>query len=202
MSGQQLVWNRNVIKESIQVARMNWAAWRDVYEHGGTVQTNPLLTNENKFASFCQEYSVSRTIRKGTRNEFRRSLIKRIPVAIREDSGRALDELEQKLRLQFGTHNGTRRMISVLSKVAAFVRPEQFVPWDSYAKRGLKTVLALKGGFETYAAYLQAFDVAWNGASGRQLRQWRGAQNKLEQEHRFLRRVFDICLMKFGGRIL
>lgn len=196
-----------LIMELIQVARENWQGWRDVFEHGGPISTSPLLADPARFASFCREYSVSRTIRRGAQNEFRLALLEQpqFGEAVQDDTGHALDKLESDLRLHFGTYKGTRRMVSVLSKVAAFVRPDRFVAWDRYAKKGVNVVLGrgASSPFDTYAEYLTAFDQAWNGQPGQQIRDYMtsfGTQRAVESEPRFLRRVLDIYLMKCGGR--
>ena len=98
-------------------------------------------------------------------------------------------------------------MISVLSKVAAFIRPDRFVAWDGYAKKGVNIVLGRTASapFDSYADYLGAFDTAWNGHPGQQIRGYMRRVNPhsaLEREPRFLRRVLDVCLMKCGGREL
>jgi hypothetical protein len=197
------------IKESVQIARKNWGGWRDVFEHCGPLSTNPLLADPARFGSFCREYSVSRTIRRGTQNEFRLALLDPLQLlkAIHDDSGHALDELEGNLRRRFGTHDGTRRMVSVLSKVAAFVRPERFVAWDRYARKGTNIVLGrgASSPFKTYADYLAAFDQAWNCQPGQEIRDYLirvGPHDAVESEPRFLRRVLDVYLMKSGGREL
>lgn len=197
--------HRNLILHSSRVARQNWKAWRVVFEHRGTIATNPLLGDAKRFSSFCKEYSVARTLRRGTQNEFRLSLIESLSELIRDDSGRALDKLEAELRPRFGTHGGTRRIVSVLSKVAAFVRPERFVAWDSYGKKGVNIVLGRSANFpfHSYAEYLTAFDQVWNGQRGQQIRDFATtdrARISIEREPRFLRRVLDVCLMKCGGR--
>jgi hypothetical protein len=198
-----------LILESIQVARKNWNGWRDVFEHCGPLASSPLLADPFRFASFCKEYSVSRTIRRGTQNEFRLALAEppQFGEAIHDDTGHALDKLESDLRRRFGTHDGTRGIVSVLSKVAAFVRPERFVAWDRYAKKGVNIVLGRSASspFNTYADYLAAFDHAWNGRPGQQIRDCLkrvGARGAVESESRFLRRVLDVYLMKCGGREL
>lgn len=197
------------IRRSIRVARKNWKAWRDVFEHRSTIATNPLLSDAKRFASFCKEYSVARTIRRGRQDEFRRSLIGSLPEVVRDDSGRALVRLEEELRRRFGaksrarTHGGPNRIVSVLSKVAAFVRPDQFVAWDTYGKKGVKRVLGRTQEFQSYAEYLDAFDQVWNGQWGQQIRYLVAtvpARSSFEREPRFLRRVLDVCLMKHGGR--
>lgn len=198
-----------LILESICIARANWNEWSDVFEHRGPMSTNPLLADRARFASFCKDYSVSRTIRRGTQNEFRLSLMEppQFEDAIHDDAGHALDQLESDLRRRFGTHEGTRRMVSVLSKVAAFVRPERFVAWDSYAKRGVNIVLGrgVSSPFADYADYLAAIDQAWNDHLGHQIEDYltrSGTNGAVESEPRFLRRVLDVCLMKCGGREL
>lgn len=194
------------IQSSLKTARRNWNNWRNVYEYAGSVRTNPLLSEPGRrFAQFCKEYSVHRTIRAGTQNEFRLTLIEMLPAAIRDDSGQTLDQLECRVRPSFGTHNGTRRMISVISKVAAFVRPEKFVAWDRYAKKGLNVVFGRtpNASFESYADYLQTFGEVWSGELGDRIRRYMrklGAKSTIEKEAQFQRRVLDVALMKCGGR--
>jgi hypothetical protein len=193
------------ILSAIQIARRNWSDWRDVFEHGTPVRANPLLANQIRFAFFCKDYSVGRTIRKGSQNDFRVELCSPpFSEAIRDDSGRALDRLETSLRTRFGTHDGRNRIISVLSKVAAFLRPERFAAWDRYAKRGVNIARGRSPScqFNTYADYLAEFDNVWNGATGQEIRGYaisKGAQG-VEAEPRFLRRVLDVHLMRCGGR--
>jgi len=95
--------------------------------------------------------------------------------------------------------------MSVLSKVAAFVRPERFVAWDGFAKKGVNIVLesTASAKFNTYADYLAAFDRAWDGQPGQEIRDYvtrNGAQCAVESQPRFLRRVLDVYLMMRGGR--
>jgi hypothetical protein len=195
----------DLILKSIQLARKNWCDWCDVFEHKGSVKTNPLLADSHRFASFCKEYSVGRTIRRGAREQLRLVLVEKLRRATLDGTGRSLDELEEKLRPRFGTHGGTRRIISLLSKVAALLRPDRFVAWDTYAKRGVNIVLgrSASSGFDTYAEYLEAFDRAWGGPPGQQIRGYvmtNGTDSEVEREPCFQRRVLDMYLMKSGGR--
>jgi hypothetical protein len=195
----------NLVEGSIQVARTNWNKWLDVFEHGEPICTNPLLVKPELFASFLAEYSVGRTIRHGTHDEFRCALASQASDATRDDSGVALDALETDLRKRFGAHDPPRSILSALSKVAAFVRPERFVAWDRYARKGLAKVL---GGapsikFDSYALYLEAFDRVWKGEPGQKIADYVkrvGAESPVEGELRFQRRVLDVYLMKCGDR--
>jgi hypothetical protein len=200
--------NDSVIVESIQIAQGNWNKWRTVFEHG-SLSGNPLLINPDLFAAFLGEYSVNRTIRAGAHEQFRQALAAesgQFPEAIRDDAGQGIDKLEEYLRPSFGTHDGKNRLVSALSKVAAFVRPERFVAWDRYAKRGVNVVLGLSASapFNAYADYLATFDKAWNGQPGQGIRDYvaRNAARGIDSQPRFLRRVLDVYLMKRGGRKL
>jgi hypothetical protein len=194
------------LRSSLTIARTNWTYWRDVYEDTGPVSANPLFAEPGRrFAAFCKEYSVHRTIRAGTQNDFRLILIKLLPAALCDDSGKSLDQVELRVRPNFGTHNGTRRMISVISKAAAFLRPERFVAWDRFARKGLNIISGRNpnASFEDYADYLHAFDETWNDELGERIRRYitrSNAHSPIEMESRFQRRVLDVALMKCGDR--
>ena len=195
----------NAILAATCLARKNWSDWQDVFEHSGPITTNPLFA-ERRFGEFCRDYSVGRTIRKGTRDDFR-ELRKELPVATKDDTGRALDKLESRLRERFSTGNGERRLISVVSKTSAFVRPERFVAWDRFAKQGANIALGRGQSlqFHDYAEYLAAFDRIWNDERGEAIREYAAKQRRgsgVEREPRFLRRVLDVHLMILGGRQL
>ena len=194
------------IPKLIEQAQKNWERWNDVFEHDGPIDKNPVLADGARFASFCAEYSVHRTIWKGKRDEFRQKLIgsSKFSEAIQDCTGDSLDKLEQDLRPDFGSKRGKNRLTSVLSKVAAFVRPERFVAWDRFAKTGLNSVLGRRPSspFNTYSEYLAAFDRVWDGQEGKHIKAYvaKGGHAEVEGANRFLRRVLDLYLMKCGGR--
>jgi len=192
--------NAAFVSKAIRIARKNWRAWQADFEGGGVL----LLSDQSRFNAFCTEYGVGRTIRAGTRDALRERLSERLREALRDDTGDGLDLLEQELRPEFGTRQGRGRMISVLSKMAAFVRPERFVAWDSFARRGVNVVLgrAISYPFRTYAEYMAALDLVWHGHLGKRIRRCvrDHAQNAVERKAQFQRRVLDVCLMIRGGR--
>lgn len=196
------------INDALHIARKNWRDWRDVYEHSGPISRNPLLAEPGiRFGSFCKEYSVHRTIRAGTQQTFRRELARSQAFleAIQNGSGHDLDVIEPTLRERFGTHDPPRRMISVLSKVAAFLKPERFVAWDQYAKKGVNVLIGGRANraFNSYADYLAAFETVWNGEPGKMIREFiirNDRQGDIETQTRFLRRILDVYAMKCGGR--
>lgn len=196
--------SQNDLRSSVAIAHTNWRYWRDVYEHQGSIQSNPLFVELGRFAKFCKEYSVHRTIRAGTQDIFRQTLAPRLHTAVNRDCGHGIDLLEAELRPHFGTRNGARSMLSVFSKVAAFVKPERFIAWDRYAKDGLRRIREHNRAkqFANYAEYLLAIDDAWNGDLGEDIRQYlaQNHERTIEKELRFQRRVLDVALMKLGGR--
>ncbi len=199
------------VEQAIRTVReITWADWKDAFQHNGSISTNPILADPVRFNRFCWKWRVGRTIRKGTRTEFRRRLLhsEKFEEAIRDDSGHLLLELEKNLRAEFGTRkrNGVCSIVSILSKIAAFVRPERFVAWDRFAKRGLNVVLGrpVNARFDNYVQYLADFERVWEGPHGERIREMtnEAPQQPLETEPHFQRRVLDLYLMIQGGRRL
>jgi hypothetical protein len=201
------VLDNQLLSKLTERARQNWEHWRDSFEHAGPISQIPVLADGARFRSFLADYYVGRTIRKGKHDEFRRELVNsgKFEAAICDESGQSLDRLEAELRPRFGSKDGKNRLTSVLSKLAAFIRPERFVAWDRFAKKGLNIVQGRSASFQfrTYSDYLSAFDAAWKGQPGMEIRDYVtkvDVQSKLEREARFQRRVLDMYLMECGGR--
>ena len=194
-----------VKRECVEIAMGNWQDWQEVYEHKAKPQDNPVLAKPSRFKRFYMEYSVHRTIRKGRHNDFRKHLAKWIHKVIADDTGHTLDKFEKSCRRRFGTFDGKRKMISVISKVAAFVRPERFIAWDESARAGVNLGLgqAKSAQFESYACYLAGVDRVWEEYAEElikaEVRKYKPAKPLLMREA-FLRRVFDVSLMSCGGR--
>jgi hypothetical protein len=196
-----------LLPKLLERARQNWEQWRDVFEHGGPISQNPVLANSTRFRSFLADYYAGRTIRKGKHDELRLVLLnsKEFEAATRDGSGQSIDKIELVLRPSFGSKDGKNRLTSVLSKLAAFFNPERFVAWDRFAKRGLNIVKhrSASSQFKTYSEYLSAFDTVWEAKEGKDIRDFLdngGAQNNVEREARFQRRILDMYLMECGGR--
>lgn len=190
--------------DCVEVARRNWCNWRDVFEHKRNDGVSPLFNTE-RFAAFCSEYSVGRTVRKGTRDKLRELLARSavFSAAMRQGEGRALDDFEKNLRKAFGTHRGERRITSILSKIAAFNRPEKFIAWDRFAREGLRVVSWPDANhIDNYEEYLSAVNTVWSGELGTRIKKYckTHARNRIELEACFQRRVLDVCLMYYGGR--
>jgi hypothetical protein len=197
----------DMLPKCLKVVEKNWSDYRDEFEHDGDIATNPLLKTNGRFSFFCREYSVGRTIRSGTHDQFRETLRNspRFKEVIQDGTGRALDVFEGEVRKDFGTHEPPRRIISVLSKVAAFLRSERFLAWDRFAKKGVNKVLGRRNSspFNSYADYLAACDEVWNSGAKEQIAgflETTQVSESVRAELGFQRRILDVYLMHRGDR--
>lgn len=198
-----------IIKADIDVAKRNWLEWQDVYEHVGLPEDNILLKDNQKFRNFVEEYSISRTIRRGTRDAFQQRLCNiefNFSSVLNDPTGVLLDNYENILRHDFGTCNGQRGLTSALSKLAAFLAPQYFVAWDTYARKGVNRVYGRPPTrlFENYSRYLSDINELLSGELGQHVcdscKAFGYPTQKSARDHRFHRRVLDVYLMRKGGR--
>jgi len=194
----------SLIKKAFDEARDEWSEWRNEFEWSGPPCDNPLLTDSEQFRLFCREWAVSRTIRAGKREALRERLLgSEFKVAINDHTGQALDQLNEILKVDFGTRDGKRGIRSILSKVATVVQPQWFTAWDSYAPIGLNIVVGRNKYtcFDSYALYLCRFNSAWNQSHGERIREIikSTSTESIELESPFQRHVMDLYLMKVGG---
>jgi hypothetical protein len=191
----------------LKKARDNWLAWQNVYEHTGPAADNPLLAGAAKFDKFLKEYSVGRTIRRGTSGKLRELLrSSQFPLQelLEDPSGAILDEQDARLRAQFGTREGQHGLRSALSEIAAFLAPHVFNAWDSYARKGLKRTLQRRSvQIRTYADCCADLKRLLAGELGERIRDAcvdNYPTRYAEEGDRFHRRVLDRYLMDLGGR--
>lgn len=208
-----------VKRADILIPAHNWRAWQQVFEHHPP-ETTPLLKNPDTFRAFIDEYSVGRTIRKGTIDKLRETLAEVRTLAFLSDpSGKALDETDIRLRRRFGTMDGRRGLRSLLSKVAAFLKPNTFIAFDKYALVGVRRVrrnmvkelkaqgkaipAALSGKIDSYSDYLVLMNEILTGPLGVEIKKacvGHYPSNVAAKGSRFHRRVLDIYLSRIGGR--
>lgn len=197
-----------IMWKDVHIAKANWKDWISVYEHDGAVEKNPLLNFPGVFSKFLGEYSVHRTIRAGTSNDFRKVLRSGdlgLSDKLSDSSGKGVDELEELLRWDFGTMNGKRGMRSVISKIAAFLAPAKFIAWDRFARKGIIRMLGRRTTYtyHTYAEYLSDVNFLLSGEMKDHLIS--ACQSNYQSQYssennRFQRRVLDVYLMRIGGR--
>lgn len=195
-------------QKDIDIAKKNWVDWISVFEHTGILVDSPLLFSPEVFKKFLHEYGVGRTIRAGKSNEFREALRDNdlgLAEKLSDYSGKGIDELEDLLRPRFGVMNGDRVIRSVISKIAAFLVPAQFIAWDRFARAGVIRVLGRQSNhkYETYADYLNDVNLLltdkMNVALISACRGFHPTEYS-SKNYRFERRVLDVYLMRIGGR--
>ncbi|MEQ1560773.1 MAG: hypothetical protein ABL933_17800 [Methyloglobulus sp.] len=196
-----------ILSDDVRRAERNWNDWISVFEHEGEVENNPLLTLPEVFNKFLAEYSVRRTIRAGTSNEFRMSLSSGgvgLADKLGDPSGKWIDNLEEILREDFGTLGGKRGMRSVISKIAAFLGPANFVAWDKYARKGIIRIQGKRTShtYKTYEEYLSDVNIVFDGEKNALILACQNNYPTLfsSENDRFHRRVLDVYLMRIGGR--
>ncbi len=197
-----------IMQKDIDRAKRNWKDWISVFEHKGPIEKNPLLAFPGVFNKFLGEYSVHRTIRAGTSDEFRKALSSGdvgLADKLSDSSGKGIDELEEMLRWDFGTMGGKRGMRSLISKIAAFLAPANFIAWDKFAR---KSITRMRGRrtthtYQTYAEYLSDVNLLVNGEMKDALIsacQGNYPTQYSSENNRFQRRVLDVYLMRIGDR--
>ena len=194
-----------IVQRDFDLACSNWWAWRDVFEHRGRPTASPLF-EPRRFSRFLDEYNVRRTVREDGHEPLRELLLSPgFPLVdvLADCSGAALEQEEAKLR-KFGSKDQSS-VLSLFSKVAAFLAPDRFTAWDTYGRKGLNIVLgrAPTKVFSGYVAYLGEMNrllATEIGAAVQGICAGRYPTSLASQGDGFHRRVLDICLMRLGGR--
>lgn len=237
--------NERVLMASSLFAEVNWIAWRDQFEKPNGVQS--LLQHPDDFEKFMNEYSLSRTIRsnKEAKNKLspkeNRQVVRLCLADIFRDNfdlraarpatNNAVEWLGCELydRLKAKSYISLpackkRSFVSMCSKLLTFHDPQGIVPYDRFARRGVKFLCAAATTSKTsknkynfdwvlnklgslpysgkYSEFLQDFfntipkhrDQLDNAV--RQVRKDIGETN----QNAFRNRIFDNYAMFVGGR--
>lgn len=205
-----------VTKQDVDAAANNWRNWQTVFEYAGSLQTNTLLEYK-KFHKFLREYSVGRTIERGKREAFRdwcRSQNSSLRLLLEDQTGMQLENQLVELTKKFGARikkpehkrfDIPRTPRSLLSKIASFLAPGNFIAWDNYACKGVKIEMrpTKRKAFPDYVAYRADVETLMSGRLGDQVRA--ACAGEYPSPHaavgdRFHLRVLDVYLMRRGGR--
>lgn len=188
------------------------------------VQRNPGDLDAPWFKAFVADWAVARTIRSGCLDEVRTYLDVEFRAALKSgDPGEAVDRAAEHLQrkgwsLQNRKDGGARLPISLVSKIGFLLDPDRIVPFDSFAREGLKRLQGRErnGGQGTvqgkkYTRYLATFEASYvefrqiideesTRSWVRSLAQRIGFESDWLVSPRFRRKVFDNFLMQLGGR--
>ncbi len=168
------------------------------------------------FDKFVASWNVARTITKDRRADVLGYLNGTFRHAVaRNQDGSAVDDAANAIAKKKWTPNANEPL-SLVSKVAFFLRPDRFVPVDRWARAGIKlfTPPGQAPADKTYKAYLTAFDKVYDGGHraaieqiatsrwAKDLARLAGCDQAILPSEPFTRKVLDNGLMRAGGRPL
>jgi len=182
-------------------AAVNWNEWQDCFEHPGDVTTLPVLSNDKRFSSFCNEYDLRWIGNDPQRKRFRKAICKSKDF-VDGINGKCAECLAKAMNIVRDSNR--RRQMSAISKLAAFAAPDYYVAYDKYSRKGLALVANVSvTALEFYPAYLEEVRNLLDGDLGSQLREQLAnhpSVPKAKFRGAFLLRVADCVLMTKGGR--
>jgi hypothetical protein len=194
--------NERWLKFAFWSAGANWLKWRADFEFEGNADQLPVLQHQDRYRAFIKDYSLLRYYT-GDEREALRTRLSHPPsfqTAVDQPNGQGIDALAQGLREEFPAFDTER---SFLSKLAAFARPETFVAWDRFARKGVARQNSgpANGNYQSYADYLRAVRQVLSAELGREIRQFVEQAPCIPAEQEcFVLRVLDVYLMILGGR--
>ncbi len=149
---------RNLALALVQVVQM----WSNPRYKSFLLAATPGELKEDWFRWFVGSWNVARTIKDGKQTRVREYLDQDFRRALVAGGGAETIDAAALHIQQVGWSSKGCVPVSLVSKVAFFLRPAQFVPMDSYAVEGLNllrqsgSTRRLKG--KSYAEYLNAFN--------------------------------------------
>jgi len=187
-------------------AGLNWLSWQDNFEHGSSARL-PALDCPKRFQKFVYDYSLLRSYKTEEREEIRQWLncYGRLGTATNDPSGAGVDALAGKLKQKGPCWT---EEISLVSKLAAFARPDIFIAYDQFATKGAKICIAeirdapnKRKSYQHYPAYLADVHEIVKSPVGGQMREYLST-NTPPTKHKkaFVLRMIDCYLMEVGGR--
>jgi len=199
----------------------HYGRYRDWYEPEASTKPISLLTCPSCFRKFGTEYSVIRAVNSKKDKKCNDPL----PQMLKTLCGYAesmrdpenLDRITDELNSHVGQHFTSVRAPSMISKVAAFLHPEYIVPFDSYAKGGVKKLdksalpsdnseksARQKVMLARYQSFCADFEIRNESALNTAYRQLieiaQGTLHIPNSRKTFRKRVVDLYLMAVGGR--
>lgn len=124
-----------LLEHSYSGAVTNWGSWRDCYE--AAPRDLPAVHDLARFRKFAHEYGLLRGLTTNRRLELREWLLKekRMERLVADPCGKGVDGACVALQA-----DGFRNERSLLSKLATFADPVNFIPYDRFAVAGLATL--------------------------------------------------------------
>lgn len=126
-------------QKALHYAEANWSNWRLCWTHQGDWRSHPILATQVWFGCFVWEYGLGRTFTRTDAAKIRKLIRESESFKNAVEKGCA-DSLQAAVSeiMPLKQNGKERRNTSLITKVAAFVRPEKFIAWDTYASAGLR----------------------------------------------------------------
>jgi len=164
------------------------------------------------FDDFLRTWGVARTVRKEKQSRLLAYFNgRRFRDSITQDKdGTAITAAAKELASKGWTHRH-RIPLSLVSKIAFFLRPERYVPLDGFSLRGLRNLSGARLASRRYEHYLNAFNRVfddnrvpirtattsdWATALAGEM----GCRPTVLRSPAFRHKVLDNVLMRLGGR--
>jgi hypothetical protein len=192
----------NFLEADFYRAALNWVEWRDDFECAAD-KPLPILTDEDRFIRFSNEYNVPNK-RRPTDRARRQKLFSHLNGTVNLDSN--VDDMSDAWKRD---EIFTLRQISLASKIMSFRNPAKYIPWDQFSRKGLREIDKGTATPATYAAYLERFNtLKANKENEEKLKAFLDGfqlpiRHHADLENRvagFKNRVVDCALMRIGGR--
>jgi len=194
--------NQQWIMFALWEAGSNWRLWRSDYECGDAPERMPVLANADRFLKFIHSYGLMRYRTQQQCEEFRQALHTGSDLrqaVIRNGAG--IDGLARCFNKRYSWLDIE---LSLFSKLAAFARPESFIAWDQFARRGVATLAGgpTNGKYRDYSSYLADVDLLWSNGAGDSIKAFLSGKTlpTARSDDAFPRRILDCYLMITGGR--
>lgn len=197
-----MVWKRVDICLAIHRSAINWIEWADCYDHKGPLQDLSVLTSPSRCKTFVVEYRLVRWIGgEQDRHVFCAAVrsSSMFQQAILECRPELIDGCAAAIRDKSGN-----RTLSALSKLATFLRPDQFMPYDRLAKIALRELGSKPKALECYSTYLgeikQRVPLKLKRDILREISSF-GLRSEFENRRGFRLRVIDQILVQLGRKL-
>ncbi|WP_010442472.1 hypothetical protein [Ruegeria conchae] len=128
---------KNLLKKAADEAAQNWIWWKDDYLHDGRFRDLPVLQNYPRFRGFGADYSV---FRGWSAEQCDAALgwfsIQSDPV----DFNGLYSEFMKYCETHEALKKNLQRRVSLVSKLLAMWRPNEFAMWDTLAREGMRQI--------------------------------------------------------------
>lgn len=189
--------NESQLEVAAFIAARNWEHWRCCYEL--PAEELPICEDPKLFRKFFKEYGLLQGEKMKDRKRLRIWMTKngRLTMLTNKKDGSGVESLLDEMK-----GSGFMRHRSFLSKLAAFSRPDVFIAYDSFARKGLVNLGVAEKEPQNYIVYLEAVRKLQCDIRKDIEKHLEGRIIPTKNNEAFQLRVLDVYLMISGGRVI